>query len=53
MPKNKKKSVLLSSSVTCFDCSPVAERCVVFGLRVLKVHAVDGAAVHGGGALPG
>lgn len=42
-----------AGSSTCFDCSPVAQRPVVLGLRVLEVHAVDGAAVHGGGALPG
>lgn len=39
-------------SFTRFDRSPVAQRSIVLGLRVLEVHAVDGAAVHGGGALP-
>lgn len=38
---------------TRFDRSPVAQRSIVLGLRVLEVHAVDRAAVHGGGALPG
>lgn len=38
--------------MTCFDSSPVAQRPVVLGLRLLEVHAVNGAAVHGGGALP-
>lgn len=45
--------VLIGGFITCFDSSPVAEGAVVFGLRVLEVHAVDGAAVHGGRALPG
>lgn len=38
---------------TCFHSSPVAERSIVFGLRLLEVHAIDGAAVHSGGSLPG
>lgn len=38
---------------TCFDSSPVAERSIVFGLRLLEVHAIDGAAVHSGRTLPG
>lgn len=42
-----------ASSFTSFDRSPVAQRSIVLGLRVLEVHAVDGAAVHGGRALPG
>lgn len=40
-------------TVDCFDSSPVAQRSIVFGLRLLEVHAVDGAAVHGSRALPG
>lgn len=47
------KSILICCLITCFESSPVAERSIVFGLRLLEVHAVDGAAVHGGGALPG
>lgn len=39
--------------ITRFDGGPVAQRSIVLGLRVLEVHAVDGAAVHGGRALPG
>lgn len=39
--------------LTRFDSGPVAKRSVVFRLRLLEVHAVDGAAVHGGRALPG
>lgn len=38
---------------TCPDGGPVPKRARVLGLRLMQVHAVDGAAVHGGGALPG
>lgn len=44
---------VLSSQVTCFDSRPVAKRAVVLRLRLLEVHAVDGAAVHAGRTLPG
>lgn len=44
---------LLESWVTCFDRCPVAKWSIVFRLRLLEVHAVDGAAVHGGRTLPG
>ena len=46
-------SNLICCLITCFDSSSVAERSIVFCLRLLEVHAIDGAAVHSGGALPG
>lgn len=53
VPVTTLKTDLLESWVTCFDRCPVAKRAVVFRLRLLEVHAVDGAAVHGGRTLPG
>lgn len=44
---------VLPSFLTCFDSCPAAERSIVFCLRLLEVHAVDGTAVHGGRTLPG